>query len=199
LSDILLVAIVGVGGTALGSITTGIISHFNSKQQIKARLEEIDQQQDYSREQAEIERLIKHREPVLLHLREIMSKWVQLSGEAQRMTVRLKRADPRDRADENKLWEESLDQSAQVTSELEVVQGQLSDATLGQMIEKVIETYEEISKDSIRLHLLLVDTKSSDDTSRILKEYRLIQNKLRGYLLPINKRIDELLVGRPSD
>jgi len=206
MSDILLGALIGLGGAVLGSIIMGVISYVISKLQINARRDELNQQLTYNEKQAQINRLIELRKPVLIRLKEVVSRWMQTSVEAQQMTVRLKAAyskkdNPEERARESKLWKESGDKSAQISSELAVLQGQLSDSTLAQMIENVIETYWVISQELTKLQLILTNPKDLDSNSllSVIKEYRSIQNKLRGYLLNVNKRIDDLLSGEPSN
>lgn len=67
------------------------------------------------------------------------------------------------------------------------------------MIETTIEAYWETSQEAIKLQFILNNPKDSDTNSllRLIKEYRSILNKLRGYLLIVNKRIDDLLIGEP--
>lgn len=204
MSDIILGALIGVGGAALGSIITGIIAYYRSKQQISARSQELSQQLAYNEQQARINRQIKLRERSLIPLKEAVSKWLVAQNKEQVMIVRMetaynKKSDSKEIAQEIKLWEESGKNNLQVTSELEALQGQLSDSTLNQMIEIAKESCWEASQEGIRLLFIISNPKDSDTNLmlRTIKEYRSHLNKLRGYLFTVNKRIDDLLIGEP--
>ncbi len=197
-------ALIALGSVILGSIIAGVINYKNSQLQINARRDELNQQQTYNAQQAKIDRRIKLREGVLIPLKEVVSRWMEASNKDQQMVVRLKTAherkdNPEEIAKEDKLWVEASDKAMQITSELAVLQGQLSDSTLAQMIETAIEAYWETSREGTRLHLILAKPNNLDTNSQlsVIKEYRSIHNKLRGYLLTVNKRIDDLLIGEP--
>ncbi|MBA7605765.1 hypothetical protein ES703_12900 [subsurface metagenome] len=204
MSDIVLGALIALGSAILVTIITGIINYKNSTLQINAHHDELRQQHTYDEQQARIDRLIKLREGVLLPLREVVSRWIEASNKSHLMAVRLKTAherkySPEEIASEDKLWRESGDKAEQITSELAVLQGKLSDSTLIQMIETAIEAYWETSQEAIKLQFILSNPKDSNTNSllSVIKEYRSILNKLRGYLLTVNKRIDDLLIGEP--
>lgn len=114
-------------------------------------------------------------------------------------TAHERKYNPEEISREDKLWGDSTDKAIQVTSELAVLQGQLSDSTLNQIIETTKGAYWETSQERIKL-LFIVNNPQKSDTNSLLsaiKEYNLILNNLRGYLLTVNKRIDELLSGEP--
>jgi len=205
LTDIVLGTLIGVGGTVLGSIVVGVINHISLKLQINARRDELIQQQTYNEQQARIERLIKLREPVLIPLRKVVSRWLQLQNKSSLMTKRLVAAyaekdNPKERASERKLWEESGEEATQITTELATLQGQLGDSSLAQMIDTVVEAYWENLQEITKLQITIVNQKDSVTNSlELIKEYRSSLNKLRGYLVTVMKRIDDLLIGEPSD
>ena len=74
MSDILLGALIGVGAAVLGSIITGIISYKNSKLQISARHDELNQQLGYQEREARLDRLIEARKVLLPRLRNTISE-----------------------------------------------------------------------------------------------------------------------------
>jgi len=194
LSDIVVGALIGVVATALGSIIIGIINYKRSKSQ-----------QRYNEQQAQIDRLVRDRERVLVPLREVMSKWMQITKQDQQMLVRVETANkkkypPQELAQEMQLWKEVADKSVQVTSELAVLQGQISDSVLDQMIEAAKKAHWETVPERTKLVQLFNNPQNVDTNSLLsaVEKYDSILNNLRGYLLTVSKRIEELLSGEPS-
>lgn len=116
MSDIILGALIALGSAILVTIITGIINYKNSTLQINAHRDELNQQHTYDEQQARIDRLIKLRESVLLPLREVVSRWIEVSNKSNLMAVRLQTAhkrkySPEEIASEDKLWRESGDKA----------------------------------------------------------------------------------------
>jgi len=195
LSDIVVGALIGVVATALGSIIIGIINYKRSKSQ-----------QRYNEQQAQIDRLVRDRERVLVPLREVMSKWMQITKQDQQMLVRLEKAynernnNPQELERELERYKETAEKSTQVTSELAVLQGQISDSVLDQMIEAAKKAHWETAPERTKLVQLFNNPQNMDTNSLLsaVEKYDSILNNLRGYLLTVNKRIEELLSGEPS-
>ena len=84
---------------------------------------------------------------------------------------------------------------------MEIVQSQLSDARLYQMIEEVKNTEEQERPNIIGAVMRVQDTKSStleivNQTNKDITEAR---KRIFTKLFPVNKRIEVLLSGEPSN
>jgi len=127
MSDIAVGALIGLGGTLLGAIITGIISYVIAKQQINARRYEIKEQLAYQSEEARINRLIDARKEPLRQLRQTISDYTECSHQVTNATVRFKKAiDAGDSGTEKqatKEWFDELDKAKQLTSRIEILRG----------------------------------------------------------------------------
>ena len=96
---------------------------------------------------------------------------------------------------------EVIDESKEVTSELAVLQCQISDSKLDQFIEAAKRIRWEVGFKALDVRKLLDSPQGSDRDSlrNAIEEYDSNSDNLRGQLLRINKRIEELLSGEPSD
>jgi hypothetical protein len=207
MSDIVLGALIGFGAAALGSIITSIFNYINAKSQINARHEEMSLQQKYNEQQARAGRLIKARENVLIQLRQVISKWMQVTAQYQRILVRLS---DKINDDPEKLASEIQDsdrkvmaESKKVASDLEVLQGQISDSKLDQLIETAKRVRESAGPQAMKIRQLLTNPQSSEGSGKDplkheMEGYFSNLKKLHGHLLSINKRIEDLLSGEPS-
>jgi hypothetical protein len=121
------------------------------------------------------------------------------------MTIRMDGAykrgeDTKEIKEEIKRWEEASHKSSEASAKLEIVKSQLSDARLYQMIEEVKNAEEKERPKIIEAVMRVQDTKNLNmeivnETNRNLAEAR---KRIFDKLLPVNKRIDELLSGEPS-
>ena len=194
MQDITLLGALGIG-TIIGALIAGLVSYFTTRIQINAR-----------RHEARINRLIEAREKVLIPLREAVSKSLELSNNALTMTVRMGEAnksgaDAKEFREEIQLWEEVSEKSSQASSNLEILRGQISDSKLDQFIQEAISAQREESTELVRIvhraHQPENWTKEAFDV--IMNDREEILKRLRSKLLIVNKRIEELLSGEPSD
>jgi len=194
-SDIVQGALIGIGGAIVGAIIAAIISYINTKSQLNLRIYEL-----------RTDRLIKARERVLIPLREVMARYLELTNTALIITVRMqgtyKRGDdPKDIREEIKSWEEASARFREAFAKLGMVQSQLSDAKLYQMIEEVKNTEESERPKIIEAVMRVQDIKNStleiiNETNKDITE---AQKRIFDKLLPVNKRIEELLSGESSN
>ena len=206
MSDIVLGGLIGIVGAVVGAIIAAFISYKIANLQINASREELLQQQKYNEQQARIDRLVKARENVLIPLREILSKWMEFTKQDQQMLVRLEKAykeranNPQELERELERYKETDEKSTLVTSELAVLQGQISDLTIEHRIEAAKKAHWETALERTKLGQLFNNPQNIDTKSLLsaIKRNDLILNNLRGYLLTVNKRIEELLSGEPS-
>jgi len=194
MSDIVQGALIGISGAIVGAIITAIISYINTRSQLDLRIYEI-----------RTDRLIKARERVLIPLREGMAQYLKLANTALIMTVRLQGTyqrgdDPKDIREEIKRWEEASVGFREALAKLETVQSQLSDARLYKMIEEVKNTEEQERPKIIEAVMRVQDTKIStlEIVNQTNKDITEAQKRIFAKLLPVNKRIEELLSGEPT-
>ena len=212
MSDIVLGAIIGFAASALGTIITGIINYKNSKLQVSASREQLAMQHKYQEEQSRIDRLVESRENVLIPLREALSRWMEISNQGHKNISRVEgslekfKKEPaskelREKLEkEVRLYEEASSRSQEASEELAVFQGQISDATLDQLIEaaKRVELAAAIGRGAL---LRIFDDPFSvdDDTIQAAhgKDNQMLE-EMRKALLRVNKRIEQLLNGEPT-
>ena len=194
MSDIVLGAIIGAVAVALGASITGIVNYKNSKLQIEARTRE-----------ARLDRLIKVREKVLIPLREEMNRALELSNKYLILMVQMgeanKKADKTELREAIKRWKEASGKSKEAKSNLEMLIGQLSDSQLLRMIEEVKAAQEGENEKVIEVTMLAHQPESMniETMKRLNRELREVHNTTLSKLLPLNKRIEELLSGEPSN
>ncbi len=196
LPDIVLGALIGAIATAAGSIIIGFINYKNAKLQLS-----------HQGREAKRNRLIEARKDLLLRLRHTLSEWVDVSNMQVNMVERLKNAFEK--------YEESSparqleiiefnkvsEQGKQISSQFEILRGQVSDNTLSNLIEAVRETQYEV--DTARMPLIrFFNNPSGADISSLESAFRedeSLRKKVWKQVLQVNKRIEELLSGEPSD
>ena len=201
--DIVLGALIGVVSAVVGYI----MSYRNTKLQLDARRNELNQQLSYQEREAKRNRLIEARKDLLLRLRHTLSEWVDVSNMQVNMIERLKNAFEK--------YEESSparqleiiefnkvsEQGKQISSQFEILRGQVSDNTLSNLIEAVKETQYEV--DTARMPLIrFFNNPSGSDISSLESAFRedeSLHRKVWKQVLQVNKRIEELLSGEPSD
>jgi hypothetical protein len=185
-------AIIGISGVIVGAIITAVSSYLINKSQIETRLLE-----------ARIDRLIKAREQVLIPLREKMSQSLGLSEDALKqmviMTETYKRgANVKEMEEAKKRWEEASGKSRETDTEFENLRRLVSDSRLYQMIEEVKDAE---GKESRKIMEIMMRAHSPEyyqnieAFSALTRELTEIRKRIFDNLLPLNKRIDELLSG----
>ena len=205
MSDIVLGALIGVGAVVVGSIITGVINHRNSKLQISARRDEVNQQLSHQEREAKIGRIINSREKVLILLREAINRSLELSNNHLVLMVQMGEASRKEDKTEYraaiKRWEEASDESKEAKSTLEILIGQLSDSQLLRMIEEVKASQEGEKGKVVEVSVLAHQPESMniETMKRLNRELREFHNITLSKLLPLNKRIEELLSGEPSN
>ena len=191
--DIVQGALIGIAGAIVGAAITAIIAYINTKSQLNLRIYEL-----------RTDRLIKTRERVLIPLREAMTQSLELANNALVLMVQMGEAHKKSDAAEMKKviqrWEEASEKSREAKSNLEILIGQLSDSKLLQLIEEVKTAQENENTKVIEVTVLAHQPESlnMETMKRLNSEFREIHNKTLNKLLPVNKRIEDLLSGEPS-
>ncbi len=196
MSDILLGALIGIGGAIVGASITAFIAYINTKSQLNLRIYEL-----------RTGRLIRARERVLIPLREAMSQSLELLNSALIMMVRMKEAQKRGDSKESirkeiQLWEEVSDKSIEVSANLEMLKGQVSDLQLYKMIEEAKIAQENENEKIIEITMLVNNPRTWNDAEALrtaVNELKEVRKRIFSALLPVNKRIEELLSGEPSN
>ena len=187
-------ALIGIAGAIVGAIITAIVAYINTKSQLNLRIYEL-----------RTNRLIKAREKVLIPLREAINRSLELSNSYIILMVQMveadKKADKTELREAIKRWEEASDKSKEAKSNLEILIGQLSDSQLLQMVDEVKAAQENENTKVIEVTVLAHQKESMniETMKRLNNEFREIHNRTLNKLLPVNKRIEELLSGEPSN
>jgi hypothetical protein len=186
-------ALIGISGTIVGAIIAAIIAYINTKSQLDLRIYEL-----------RTDRLIKAREKVLIPLREVINQSLAFSNKQTTLMVQMGEANKKeDKTELGKAierWEEAASKSDEVRLNLEVLIGQLSDSKLMQLIEEVKAVQETENQKVIEVTALAhrPENMNIETLKRLNRELRKIHNNTLSKLLPLNKRIEELLSGEPS-
>ena len=195
MSDIVQGALIGLGGAIVGAIITAAIAYINTKSQINLRIYEL-----------RTNNLIKAREQVLIPLREIISQSLQFANSALIMMIRARGAykrqeDPEEIREEIQGWEEASRKSSEAKAKFEILRSQITDTRLYQMIEEV-ENVDEKERPKIMEAVILVQSNIKNLNMEIFnktdKDIAEARRRIFDKLLPVNKRIEELLSGEQS-
>jgi hypothetical protein len=191
-SDIVQGALIGIGGAIVGAAVTAIIAYVNNKSQLNVRIYEL-----------RTERLIRARERVLLPLREAIAQSLEFANKALILMIRMQGAykrheEPQKIWEEIHRWEEASQESSKLSAKLEILKSQVSDIRLYHMIEDVENAAEEETPNIIEA-VMRVQNNTKNLNMEIVRATRvtLAQARKRIFdrLLPVNKRIEELLTG----
>ena len=191
--DIVQGALIGIAGAIVGAAITAIIAYINTKSQLNLRIYEL-----------RTDRLIKTRERVLIPLREAINQSLGFSNRYLILMVQMgeanKKADKTELREAIKRWEEASSKSEEARFNLEILIGQLSDSKLIQLIEEVKTAQENENTKVIEVTVLAHQPESMniETMKRLNSEFREIHSKTLNKLLPVNKRIEDLLSGEPS-
>jgi len=192
LPDIVLGALIGVISAVVGYI----MSYRNIKLQLS-----------YQERETQRNRLIEVRKELLLDLRRTISEWVEYSNQQVNMDVRLKKAI--EKYDNTSLeWQSEIkeytkvsEQMKQLTQRLGILRAQVSDKTLDNLIGNVRETQYNV--DVVRSPIVEFFNNPSGANANtiesVMQQEESLLKKVREQVLHLNKRIEELLSGEPSD
>lgn len=204
MSDIVLGALIGVGAAALGAIITGIINYKNSRLQISAAREQLGQQLDHHEREAQRNRLIESRKGFLLDLRHKLSEQVDCSGSQLAMIVRFDKAykeNPNSRRtqQETEKFFEVSNRWQQLSSQVAILCGQVSDSKLYELIESVRQTQYMVETQRLPLIRFFNNpgNANANTIEAALQKDEALRKEINNQLLQVNKRIEELLSGEP--
>jgi hypothetical protein len=204
MSEIAQGALIGIIGTIVGAIITGIISYKISKQQINARREELKEQMAHEAQEAKINRLIEARKERLHQLRKTLSDYVECSHQDINMGVRffkvIKNKDTIMSKQETKEFFKVAELGKQLTSQLEKLHGELSDNKLDDFIGNLLKKQLGINTARMPIIRFLNNPREADSNviEQAMNEEESLRNIQRKELIKINKRIEELLSGETS-
>jgi len=187
MSDIVVGALIGIGGVVVG----GCISYVTTRLQLKQQERE-----------ARRERLISDRERYLTRLRECTSKWIKNSNMVVAMSVSVTQAresgmEPSGLQQEWNDFDMVLDKSRELTEEFDVLLGEVGDSNLYDLIQAVKKETREADARTMPLLRVFQNSKSVhiDDLEAKSAESNSIIQGVHRKLIPMNKRIEELLSG----
>ena len=172
--------------------------------QLAARNEESRLQIDHQAQEALRDRRIEARKGYLPTLQETISEWMVATTSTLSLAARVqvayeKRAeDPAHYQEESREWDSSIDESQKVSTELEALRGQVSDAILDILIDTAQEGEKETGLQRLRLVRLFNDPPTDVGAIETANErYNEILRQHRGALRAVSLRIEELLTGEP--
>ena len=191
MSDVTLSAVIaGITGL-FGALIGGNIVSINNWIQVKTQTRE-----------AKISRLIKSRETYLLPLRESLSKYMSISMKgfqayAVLMEMQAQGVEGKDRITSFKTTMDSLDATAQIMEQIEALSWQSSDDKLHKMILDLKNKQPEVEitvRDQSKWIANIKDIPPEEWNARLSKLNSVISTQSQR-LIPINKRIEDLLSG----
>ena len=191
MSDVTLgTLIAGITGL-LGALIGGGIASINNWIQVKSQTRE-----------AKIARLIKSRETYLLPLRESLSKYMSISMKgfqayAVLMEMQAPGVEAKDRTTSFKTTTEASDAAAQIMEQIEALSWQSSDEELHRMILDIKNKQPEVEitvRDQSKWIANIKDIPPEEWNARLSKLNSVISTQSQ-LLIPINKRIEDLLSG----
>ena len=140
---------------------------------------------------------------MLIPLREAIAQSLEFANKALILMVRMdgaykRQAEPKVISKEIHLWEEASEKSSEVSAKLEILRSQVSDSRLYHMIEEVMNSAEEENPKIIEAVMRVQDPKNlnMEILRASLKDLAEARKILFDKLLPVNKRIEELLSGK---
>ena len=194
--DIVQGALIGIAGAIVGAVITAIIAYINTKSQLNLHLYEI-----------RTDRLIKAREKVLIPLRAIMSQSLGLAEDSLKQTVIVGEAHKRGAGAKEMLeaksrWEGASVKSREADTEFENLRRLVSDSRLYKMMEEVKDAEERERPKIIETMMRAHDPQYYQNItafSALTTELKESRKRIFDKLLVVNKRIEELLSGEPSE
>jgi len=201
--DIVLGAIIGLAGAAVGSGITAFFSYKSTKLQLGANRADLQLRLESQAKEARRDRLIETRKVYLLPLSQAISKWVESTIQETNMSVRREESKRKGEFDpENSALalKEAMDKCREWTSRVTNMRGQISDKTLDNLIEDAATLMSDVN--AARMPILrLLNNAAGTDTNTLIaasEEERRLVRLLHDHLIRANKRIEELLSGDES-
>jgi hypothetical protein len=194
MSDVLQGAIIGVAGAIVGALITAVIAYINTKSQLNFRIYEL-----------RTERLIKSRTDVLLSLGKTLNIWSQCSSEEMKLMVQMGEANKNGNTTEItksiERWYKMSEKRDEARFDMKVLVGQLSDSQLLKMIKEVEEAQTNENSKIIEITTLAHKPESLNVATmkKLNKEATHYHDITLSKVIPLNKRIEELLSGEPAD
>lgn len=195
MSELIQGAIIGIVGTIIGAIIAAIVSYRIAKLQFE------QQEREYRRN-----RLLEIRKNYLFPLRETISKWaIKIS----RMIENVEgigwgiQWDGRVSELKKKAIEDLRTELKNLTDELEIHRGQISDKKLYDAIDKILSHEAAVNRKKLALMSPTVEWDANETSLErvqiVLDKLKTDSTQLREYLRDVNKRIEDLLSGEPSN
>jgi hypothetical protein len=191
MSDIVLGAIIGGGFAVIGGIVVGIINWKQLKDQLR-----------HSEINALIDRRSKARESYLIPLREALSKYIAnaikgISAYAVLKEMERKKMELELRMKPYETIMDSFEAGGQIMDQIDILSGQICDIDLSKMIEDFKQQQIDLETE-LKPHAKLFANITDMDPkiwNSLLRQYNSAVSRQRHRLIPINKRIEQLLTG----
>ena len=201
MSEVAQGALIGISGTIVGALITGIISFIIAKQQINASQDVLNQELKHKIEESLCENRIKAREKVLIPLREAIGTSFALSDDYLTLLIQMveanKKPDKEELTETTKRWEELGEKLNLVDSDLNKLRYQINDPQLNQLIDeaKISKEQENINIIELKYRAYNPESWEMNTMQGITDELRTVNKRVFENILPVNRRIEELLSG----
>lgn len=188
MSDMVVGAIIGIGGVIIGGILTSINNWVQIKHQEKEAL---------------IGRRAKAREGYLVPLREALSKYMSnsikgVSAYAVLKEMQEKKMEPEMQTKSFETVMASLETGTQIMEEIDILSEQTHDTNLSKMMLDFKNQQIDLEI-TLRRHSKWFANRTEIDSqewNKLLQKYNSVVSSQRDRLIPINRRIEELLSGQ---
>lgn len=187
MSDTLIAQLGVIVGVITGGILTGAISFIQIRHQTK---------------EARKDRRVRARESYLIPLRQALSKYMNMSFKgysayAVLKDMQEKGAEAEKQKEPFKTMMDSLDSTSVTMSEIEILSGQTSDTKLRKMILDIKNQQTEIEPIIRNYSKQFANIKdiAPANWNDFLRQYNTVVSDQLNRLIPINKRIEDLLCG----
>ncbi|MBI2832723.1 MAG: hypothetical protein HYX79_10755 [Chloroflexi bacterium] len=187
MSDTVVGAVIVIIGVIIGGILTSINNWIQMRHQGK---------------EARKERRIRAREGYLIPLRQVLSKYMNMSVRGYTAYTIFK--EMQEKGEEREYQMDSFKKmmdfvkgASEAMNEIEIISGQTSDANLTKMVLDIKNQQPEVELIVRRYSKWFVNIKDIDpnDWKALQQQYNSIVSNQLNRLMPINKRIEELLCG----
>ena len=198
MSETVLIASIGVAGTAFAGIVvalvTGLLNYHNQKLQLKSQGETLDKELKHQQEEMKRSRIVETRKTYLVPLREHLVSWLAAINVSQGAMTQLTTADVTyftpEQLGQLKDYAQQWQASA-IVSFMSFI-SQMSDGILE---DQLLELWKNESSGAAKVAQTVNDGTAATNIEALVELVSQVATESKGILLLINKRIEEVLTG----
>ncbi len=197
-SDVVVVAVVGIVGSTVAPLIAGLFNARTTRAQLASRLREIQQQGDVEGAERERSRRIETRRVYLAPMAVKIHEYHTANGLAFSSMGLLRNPEERTPVVVG-IIERTMQASLDKYGELASLRGQLSDPTLARLLDELEQAQTRLATGTAILSRVLLGNAPRDPDNDPNAVYLAAQRDLRALLVRVNKRIEDLLAGDPAE